>query len=875
MASTPRLHVSQDHPGLGLPSFLRSAAARLLGSVLAFTALLLLSGSATLSQDAPAAGAGQGQTRPARTEAELREWLENMVWHHQYSMDEVELVTGLDQATLRNRLDRFGIAASTRPARPADRLLVLPYPGGRHPRIGFLDGAVNPQRETKLSVFCPWDDEGYAVLDFPEAIWSNLGLTYLAHTHIDTIWTKQGVELPQQEWSRSPDGSFSMVRSLPNGIQFGVHVKPLSDHLRMRMWLHNGTRAPLTDLRVQNCIMLKGAPGFEGQTNENKRLDTGYAVVRSPDAARWMICSWDPLHRNWGNDRCPCLHSDPKFPDCGPGETQWLRGWFSFFEGPNIDAELARIESTGWRTRPLQEITGNVLGKVLDAKTNEPLACRLYAQSLEDGRWHFATSASLAGSAVVYDKQLRQTASVERHTTLSADGFQLDLPPGRYRIRAQRGKEYLPSEAVITVGDGRQQVTLKLRRFENMAARGWYSGDTHVHRSLSELPNAMLAEDLNVALPLTYWVRDSGQVPSSSGPALDAEAEYVDATHVIYPVNTEYEIFTVDRKRHTQGAVFVLGHQTPLQLSAPPTKRIAEEARRQRALLDLDKHSWNWSLMVVPLMDVDLFELSNNHHWRTEFGFPRWTVDNAPPDWPEIERDASGFTERGWTDFGFQTYYALLNCGFRLRVSAGTASGVHPVPLGHGRVYVHTGDQFSYEAWIQGLDAGHSFVTQGPLMHLTFDGELPGTTWRSAPEGQSLAIAGEIASAQPLLAVEVIRNGEVALHIDPESTKTPLGSYVTTLDAQVEMDTSGWVAVRCYQQPEQGAPQGKVVFAHTNPVFVDIVSKPLRPRRRDVEYFIQRMEAEIARNTDVLSDEAVAEFRQAKAMYETILEQAR
>ena len=39
-------------------------------------------------------------------------------------------------------------------------LLVLPYPGGRHPRIGFRDGMIRPQRETKASVFAPWKDGG-------------------------------------------------------------------------------------------------------------------------------------------------------------------------------------------------------------------------------------------------------------------------------------------------------------------------------------------------------------------------------------------------------------------------------------------------------------------------------------------------------------------------------------------------------------------------------------------------------------------------------------------------------------------------------------------------------------------------------------------
>src|SRR5262249_23867515 len=103
-------------------------------------------------------------------------------------------------------LKKFDITSTSKSRRSDDVLLVLPYPGGRHPRIGFLEGAIRPQRETKVSVFTPWDDTSYVVADVPEAIWSNLGLTYLAHTHVPTVWTKQGVELEPLEWNRRGSG---------------------------------------------------------------------------------------------------------------------------------------------------------------------------------------------------------------------------------------------------------------------------------------------------------------------------------------------------------------------------------------------------------------------------------------------------------------------------------------------------------------------------------------------------------------------------------------------------------------------------------------------------------------------------------------------
>lgn len=279
--------------------------------------------------------------RPPRDDADLRAWLENMVVHHRFTDGEVSAATGLSPDEVAKARERFDLV----PGKNEGGIRLLPYPGGRHPRIGFLEGAIDPQRETKVSVFTPWGDgSDYVVVDVPEAIWSNLGLTYLAHTHVETIWTKQDIVLPRMEWERGDDGALHLDRTLPNGIRYEADVALVGDHLEMELRLHNGTDAELTDLRVQNCVMLKGAPEFAALTNDNKRLEAPFAAVRSgTHPGRWIITAWEPCFRPWGNSRCPCLHSDPKFPDCPPGETRNVRGWLSFYEGEDLDAEFARI----------------------------------------------------------------------------------------------------------------------------------------------------------------------------------------------------------------------------------------------------------------------------------------------------------------------------------------------------------------------------------------------------------------------------------------------------------------------------------------------------------------------------------------------------
>jgi len=508
-------------------------------------------------------------------------------------------------------------------------------------------------------------------------------------------------------------------------------------------------------------------------------------------------------------------------------------------------------------------------GEVTDAQSGKTIAARLYIRSA-GGKWFFARSAAAKGSAVRYEKQRFKT-SVEIHTTLSAHAFVADLPRGKYTITAVRGKEYLPIEKTITVGEKPATVKLPLRRWIDMASAGWYSGDTHVHRTLADLPNVMTAEDLNVALPLTYWVTVAYRWPSV-GDKTDAKTVaskpiHVDATHVIYPTNTEYEIFSVGGKRHTLGAVFILGHKEPFATGVPPVGPIAQQARREGALLDLDKHSWPWSMMLVPVMKVDLFELANNHVWRTEFGFRRWGT-GAVPAYMKLQRDQRGVTEWGWLDFGFQAYYALLNCGFRMQPTAGTASGVHPVPLGFGRVYVHLSEGFSYAKWMAGLGAGRSFVTTGPMLTVQTNGRPPGATIRAAAGGDaSVHITGMAASARPLRTIEIIVNGRVADRIKPANRKTARGGYESPVDRRVKLDGSSWLAVRTFED----RPDKRIRFAHTSPVHVQVPRRPLRPRREEVNWLIRCVKNEIARNNAILRPDALAEYRQALAAYEKLL----
>lgn len=266
------------------------------------------------------------------TRANLEYWVDNMRRFHNFCWEEVAEVTGHAVEQIREQAKGFDNSIKIN----NDRITVLPYPGGRHPRIGALDTMIDPMRGTKLSVFLPWDPSQYAVLDVPEALFDQLGVTFLGHTHVPTVWDKQQVSIENSDWKKKEDGSYEYLWNLPNGVDISVYVTPLRDSVEMELVVRNGSNTDMDFINGQVCIMLKGAPDFDEQTRENKVLTDKVAAVHSEDGNRWILTEWDQLRRTWDNPKCPCVHFDPVLDPCKVGETVRVKGRIWFHEGSEL-----------------------------------------------------------------------------------------------------------------------------------------------------------------------------------------------------------------------------------------------------------------------------------------------------------------------------------------------------------------------------------------------------------------------------------------------------------------------------------------------------------------------------------------------------------
>jgi hypothetical protein len=201
-----------------------------------------------------------------------------------------------------------------------------------------------------------------------------------------------------------------------------------------------------------------------------------------------------------------------------------------------------------------------------------------------------------------------------------------------------------------------------------------------------------------------------------------------------------------------------------------------------------------------------------------------------------------------------------------LRPAAGTANGVHPVPLGFSRVYVHLDEPFSFDAWMAGLAAGRSFVTTGPMIFGEVDGKRPGAFLPPASAGKEYRLDCLVSSEQPLEVIELIVNGRVIRQFEPSNHKTSADSFESRVSTGFNPARSSWLAWRCFER----RPNNRLRFAHTAPWHFEVPGHPIRPRRAEIDWLVARVKEEIARSEGIAPPTLIADYQRALEIYEQL-----
>ncbi len=235
----------------------------------------------------------------------------------------------------------------------------------------------------------------------------------------------------------------------------------------------------------------------------------------------------------------------------------------------------------------------------------------------------------------------------------------------------------------------------------------------------------------------------------------------------------------------------------------------------------MDKLDWPFAMLLPTLGENCLYELANNHVWRTRFAFKEWNTAALAYLHPPFGSQVGG--HRAWLDYTHGMYYTLLNCGLRLPPSAGTANGVHPVPPVLARVCA-SAEGFSYDAGCVGSSKG------GPLLPPVRCSLLKRTTkiqgmffvailrtrrlsswrWRSSPTTHCCTVSDRQRCSTAVAARAEYANGQRCL------------SYAAR--PRIHPERSGWFALRFWES----SADGQVRFAHSAPWYVEVDAQPVR-----------------------------------------------
>jgi len=500
-----------------------------------------------------------------------------------------------------------------------------------------------------------------------------------------------------------------------------------------------------------------------------------------------------------------------------------------------------------------------------------------------------------------------------------AHGESVMLPAGHYKITYGRGPEYLRETISTDIPESDSHaVGIQLTRWIDPESKGWISGDHHIHASgcahyqspdVGVTPPVMLrhieGEGLNIGNVLTWGPGWEYQKQNFCG-----LPDGVSTDRNVIRYDVEVSQFPSD---HT-GHLCLLGLKED---DYPGTNSkedwpswglpIVQWAKSQGAITGV-AHS-GWGLDVFPEQRVPNYVIPPMNG----IGAQEFLIHAA--------HDAVDFISTVDTPYVWELniWYHMMNCGFDIKASGETDFPcIYGDRVGLGRSYVKTDrtEKLDYRDWLQGVNAGRSYVSDGfsHLMDFKVNQAEPGGSVLELDEPQTVRVEATVAAwldeeprtvlqgsdkwdtqvtrelvksnrrqipirelpytSKPYwhaerarigdtrkVAVELIMNGQVVdqVEITADGSEVPVAF-------DVSVDRSSWLALRI------------LAASHTNPVVVEVGNEPVRASRLSAEWCrdsIDQVWIEKAMNIRAEERSAAREaYDRARKIYETIAEKS-
>jgi hypothetical protein len=413
---------------------------------------------------------------------------------------------------------------------------------------------------------------------------------------------------------------------------------------------------------------------------------------------------------------------------------------------------------------------------------------------------------------------------------LTSGDFLIDLPAGRWRIGASHGNEYVPiAEEFEVSGHGEMEKSLLFNRWIELPARGWWSGDVHVHHPSYDpaqrefLMRYALAEDVHLVNLL--------EMGDHNG--------------------TEFRQAGFGQKFRVQRGNFALvsGQEDPRSTFGH--------------IIGL-----NLQAMVRDTTTYDFYDVTfRGIHAQTDalVGFAHFAWNGC-----DLPRGFPWFVTTGGIDFievlqfgmlNRLDYAEYLNLGFRLTAAAGSDTPWGST-IGEVRTYVHTGDKFDADTWFRRFKAGHTFVSNDPALEFAVDGALPGSELTRSPGTRVKIRARALGHARIGLPTVLRVEGPTGIL---KEVKSEQGKTELECEFEHPVESSQWLMA--------GVSCDNKAVAHTTPIYLVVNGQPTWNPQQGPGIIekqlagMAKIDSEVAKGADARSAGIRERLQKAKAFY--------
>ncbi len=588
-------------------------------------------------------------------------------------------------------------------------------------------------------------------------------------------------------WRNSrPDQSIASVEITPNGPPFVVAAITLG-HLDEDPFCRWAAR----DVQIE----LKNPEEARKPFNLDIEVDRGYATYAYPLPDQDEHGFMNDTHRGWGqadSDRSSPAHvSVAGTPSATvtvkqDGETIGSANWGALEAREAVETPRVRFEviDTGrnW-----------VHTTVVDDATGLPVPCRVHFRSARGVPYaphghHAHVNSNLETWHVDIGGDVRLGQMSYAYIDGKCQGW---LPRGEVHVDVARGYEYEPIRQSVRIEPGQRELTLRLKRWIDLNEERYFSGDTHVHFLSTQGAHLEASgEGLNVVnLLLSQWGNLFTNTEEFTGSANVAP----DGDTIVYA--------TQENRQH------ILGHLTLLGLKEPVMPWCSDGPSEAELGGNLETTLSYWA--------------DECHRQGGTVVIPHIPNPNCEPAVLIATDRADAVEMLVHSEYNHLEYYRYLNCGYRLPLAGGTDKMSSDVPVGIYRTYAYIppDEPFNYDNWCKALRGGNTFLSAGPILRFTVNGQVIGDTVQLSGNGGTVEVEASAESTLPIHTLEIVQQGRVVA-----STEDNNGTRGLSLKTSLRVEGHTWLAARCAGPNYTSIPHHdgwrRGIMAHTSPVYV-------------------------------------------------------